>query len=82
MAKRKFTMGDRVRHARLERGISGRELSRRCGVSENLIGQIERDEHDIMSATLYELSVQLGVSMNFLFSGKNHGNAIAQTNEH
>ena len=40
-----MTLGQRIKNARIERNISGAELSRLTGVSRSYITQIESDEH-------------------------------------
>ena len=40
-----MTLGQRIKSARIERNISGAELSRLTGVSRSYITQIESDEH-------------------------------------
>ncbi|MEE8143323.1 MAG: helix-turn-helix domain-containing protein [Planctomycetota bacterium] len=64
-----YTLGERIRAARTERGLTLRQLSRRTGLSVSLISQIELAKSSPSVATLFKLSRALKVKLNELFSG-------------
>jgi transcriptional regulator with XRE-family HTH domain len=59
-------LGDRLRAARIEYGISLRELARRVGVSASLISQIETGKVHPSVSTLYALASELDASVDEL----------------
>lgn len=54
-------IGERLRAARLDNGISLRELARRAGVSASLVSQIETGRLRPSVSTLYTLTGALGI---------------------
>jgi transcriptional regulator with XRE-family HTH domain len=60
-------VGNRLRSAREDRGISLRELARRVGVSPSLVSQIELDRVNPSVSTLYALVTELGMTMSDVF---------------
>lgn len=60
-------LGARLRQARLEAGMTVRELARQLGVSASFVSQLENDKSRPSVATLYSLAQLLGVSMDRLF---------------
>ncbi|GMQ85102.1 MAG: hypothetical protein BMS9Abin07_0667 [Acidimicrobiia bacterium] len=59
-------LGDRLRAARKQQGISLRELARRVGVSASLISQIETNKVHPSVSTLYSLASELDASVDQL----------------
>ena len=59
-------LGDRLRAAREDYGISLRELARRVGVSASLISQIENGKVRPSVGTLYAIASELGASVDEL----------------
>ena len=59
-------MGDRLRQARLARGLSLRRLAEVVGVSPSLISQVETGRAKPSVNTLYALASELGVSLDVL----------------
>lgn len=59
-------VGERLRAARKERGLSLRELALRIGTSPSLISQIETGRARPSVSTLYSLAGELGVSLDDL----------------
>ena len=59
-------MGDRLRAARLARGLSLRAIARRLGVSPSLISQVETSRANPSVSTLYALASELGISIDEL----------------
>jgi transcriptional regulator with XRE-family HTH domain len=59
-------MGDRLRQARVSRGLSLRGLAERLGVSASLISQVETGRAKPSVNTLYALATELGISLDTL----------------
>jgi transcriptional regulator with XRE-family HTH domain len=59
-------MGDRLRQARLARGMSLRKLAEVLGVSPSLISQVETGRAKPSVNTLYALANELGISLDVL----------------
>ena len=62
------SFGERIRDARLLRGLSLREAARRLAVSPSFLSQIENGKSLPSVSTLYQLSQLYDVSMDRLFS--------------
>lgn len=60
-------LGSRLKDARLESGLSLRELARRLEVSPSFISQLENGKSQPSVATLLSMTQILGVSMDSLF---------------
>jgi transcriptional regulator with XRE-family HTH domain len=63
------TVGERIRLARVEVGMSVRELSRRIEVSASHVSQVERGLASFSVRALYNVVSILGISMDSLFEG-------------
>lgn len=63
-------VGARIRHARLERGMSLRALAREVGVSASLVSQIETGKSQPSVSTLYAITTALGLSVESLFDAR------------
>jgi transcriptional regulator with XRE-family HTH domain len=61
------TLGEHLRRARLERGLSLRALARQLDVSPSLVSQIETGRIQPSVRTLYAIVSQLGVSLDEVF---------------
>jgi transcriptional regulator with XRE-family HTH domain len=59
-------IGEHLRAARHQRGLSLRELAERLGVSPSLISQIERGRANPSVSTLYQIVAELDVSLDEL----------------
>ena len=59
-------MGDRLREARVSRGLSLRALAERLGVSPSLISQVETGRAKPSVSTLYAIVTELGISLDEL----------------
>lgn len=59
-------MGERLRAARQERGLTLRELAQRLGVSPSMISQIETGRASPSVSTLYAIASELDVSLDEL----------------
>lgn len=60
------SVGDRLRRARLARGLSLRRLAEKLGVSPSLISQVETGRARPSVNTLYALANELGISLDVL----------------
>jgi transcriptional regulator with XRE-family HTH domain len=60
-------IGERLRVARQQKGLTVREIAARVGVSPSLISQIERDKVNPSVSTLWGLVTVLGLTMGQLF---------------
>ena len=67
--KKKF--GERLKELRIERGLSGRELGRKIGVSGSTIMRWEKGQNVILAELLENLANFFGVSMGYLFGIEN-----------
>jgi transcriptional regulator with XRE-family HTH domain/quercetin dioxygenase-like cupin family protein len=61
-------VGERLRDARLARGVGLRSLARDLGVSASLISQIETGKSQPSVSTLYAITSALGISIEYVFS--------------
>lgn len=61
-------VGERVRTARHDAGLTVRELARRIGVSASHVSQVERGLGAFSVPALYAVASELGVSMNDLIA--------------
>jgi transcriptional regulator with XRE-family HTH domain len=59
-------MGDRLRRARIARGLTLRTMAKRLGVSPSLISQVETGRAKPSVSTLYALANELGISLDEL----------------
>lgn len=62
-------LGERLRKARLDCGISQRELARRLELSPSLISQLEKGDSKPSVGTLYAIVTELGVSVDSVLRG-------------
>src|SRR5262245_41793169 len=76
-------MGDRLRTARLARGLSVRGLAERLQVSASLISQVETGRARPSVNTLYAIATELGLSLDELLflearpAGESRPDAVA-----
>ena len=68
-------LGQSVRAAREQRGLSLRELARRVNVSPSFVSQIELGKANPSVATLYSLLAELGTTLDDLIAGPPEGSA-------
>lgn len=66
--RRSADAGSRLRQLRTARGLSIRELSRRCGISHVSISLIERERHSPSVSSLKTILDALGTTMSAFFS--------------
>ena len=63
-------LGERIAALRRSRGMSQAELARRLGISPSAMGMYEQGRREPSVQTLVSLSRELGVSTDFLLTGK------------
>jgi transcriptional regulator with XRE-family HTH domain len=63
------TLGERVRAARAELGVSQEELARRCGLHWTFVGQVERGQRNISLHNILRLARGLRVDAGDLVRG-------------
>ena len=61
-----IAVGERIRQMRRDRGLTQEQLAEACGLSASFIGHIERGTRIMSVDTLYQLSLQLKISTDFL----------------
>ena len=59
-------IGERIRQVRKERRLTQEQLAEACGLSASFIGHIERGTRILSVDTLYQISLQLKVSTDYL----------------
>ena len=63
-------LGERIGALRRNRGLSQAELAQRLGISPSAMGMYEQGRREPSAQTLVALSRELGVSTDFLLTGK------------
>lgn len=61
------SLGERIRLSRKKTGLSQEKLSELCGISTAHVGHIERGTRIPSLETLFRISKELDVSMDYLF---------------
>jgi transcriptional regulator with XRE-family HTH domain len=64
--------GERLREARLRAGLNQTELGRRVGLSQSMIGAIERSERSASPETAQALADTLGIALDSLADSGRH----------
>ena len=72
-------IGERLRAARLEKGMTVRGIAQLVGVSPSLISQIERDKVNPSVSTLWSLVSALGLTMGDVFPEEADGSSVTST---
>lgn len=66
------SLGQRLTHARVQAGLSQAELSRRVGISEAAVSQLESgDSKDIAGKNVFPIADAVNVSARWLLTGEN-----------
>lgn len=65
-----IAIGDRIKKARIRSGYTQHELSCIAGISTSYLGHIERGTRVMSVATLFSLSSSLGLSCDYVLTGK------------
>ena len=69
-------LGVRVRHARMVRGMTLKELADEAKCSESMLSKVENDKAAPSFATLHRIARALGTNISELFSAANSGDRI------
>ena len=69
-------VGARIRAAREQRGLTLREISRRCGLSVNAISRIERGENSPTLSSLHRIAQALSLNVGDFFAEETREKAI------
>jgi transcriptional regulator with XRE-family HTH domain len=72
-ADRQTRIGAKVKHARMVRGITLKQLADEAGCSESLLSKIENDKAMPSFATLHRIAAALGTNVSVLFSTASEG---------
>jgi transcriptional regulator with XRE-family HTH domain len=76
VAKQPAALGVRLRHARMVRGITLKELADEARCSESMLSKIENDKAAPSFGTLHRVAGALGTNISELFSVANSGDRI------
>lgn len=71
-------IGERIREARTEKGLTLEELGKQVGVSHASVSRWESEERTPRIEHLFRISVLLDVDLNWLVNGRKSGAAVAQ----
>ena len=61
-----WSLGKRLKIARIERGISQRQLAQQTGLRQSHLSMIENDKHDPSATMVRTLARALGVTTDYL----------------
>jgi len=79
MARKPARLADRIKEARMARGLSQRELDRTAGLAKNHVWSLEAKDHPHTSyATLAAIASALDVSLDWLATGKGRGPSVRE----
>jgi transcriptional regulator with XRE-family HTH domain len=67
------TVGDRIKHRRLELGLSQETLAQRAGISTSFLSDLETGKRSVGAETLLDLGRAMGVSLDLLMTGTKSG---------
>lgn len=65
-----WTLGDRLKKARQQTGLTTREFAVQIGVSQKTVTDAENDKHDVRRITILMWSAKTGVPLEWLESGE------------
>lgn len=65
-----LTVGDRIRKARENKGLSQWELATRAGIRPETVSHLECNRRQAALGSLWKLAPVLGVKMEWLLNGK------------
>jgi transcriptional regulator with XRE-family HTH domain len=66
-------VGHRIRHRRLELGLSQDALAEKAGISKSFLSDLERGKRSIGAETLLDLGRAMGLSLDLLMTGRDSG---------
>ena len=64
------TIGERIKHRRLELGLSQEALAQRAGISTSFLSDLETGKRSVGAETLLDLGRAMGVSLDLLMTGQ------------
>lgn len=62
-----YLMGEKIKNARMEKKLTLEKLSERIGISRNFLWEIEAGRKAPAIQTLYGISRELGISVDYIF---------------
>ena len=71
-------MGDRIKQTRKSKGWSQTKLAEKIGITSGGLSGLETNKKDTSKTTLIKLSEVLGVSADYLLTGKEGTNEISE----
>lgn len=76
IAKQHAPLGVRLRHARMVRGITLKELAAEADCSESMLSKIENDKAAPSFGTLHRIATSLGTNISELYAAANGGESF------
>jgi transcriptional regulator with XRE-family HTH domain len=70
-----LTVGGRIKHRRLELGLSQNALARRAGISKSFLSDLETGKRSVGAETLLDLGRAMGLSLDRLMTGRDSGDS-------
>lgn len=67
------TVGERIRKKRTELGWTQDELAQKAGISKGFLSDLENCKRSLGAETLLDVGRSLGVSLDFLMTGRSSG---------
>lgn len=71
-------VGDRIKHKRLELGLSQDALAEKAGISKSFLSDLERGTRNVGAETLLDLGRAVGMSLDLLMTGRDSGDPNPQ----
>src|SRR6202011_5766405 len=72
------TVGERIKTRRAELGWTQDQLAERAGISKSFVSDVENGKRSIGADTLLDVGRAMGVSLDFLMTGKESGEQQAE----
>src|SRR5262249_29523225 len=72
------TVGERIKTRRAELGWTQDQLAEKAGISKSFVSDVENGKRSIGAETLLDVGRALGVSLDFLMTGKGSGEQQAE----
>lgn len=61
------TVGERLKHCRMRKGLSQEQLAEKCGLHPTYIGQVERGEKNATIESIWKIASALELPLEVLF---------------
>jgi len=68
-----MTLGERIRKARLQAGLSQREIARKSGITVSFLSQVEKNKSTPSLKSLQSIAQALDMKVNLLLGEDSHG---------